>query len=174
MNLRGRGRRFVATLFFVVPSTFSCAGSPGRDTVPSSTDVVADAGGPPRSPEGYEYVARRPLAVVALAEARGVEPAIARAAIDHLADAVDACAADERKKGSPIEGAARLVAQIDGDGRVTGTTVRIDPGAGVAESAVLCLVAPARLITFPPVDGGLRGIAIEALWGRAIPGPEAR
>jgi hypothetical protein len=52
--------------------------------------------------------------------------------------------------------------------------VRIDPGAGIAESAVLCLVAPARLMTFSPVDGGVRGMAIEALWGRAIPAPEAR
>ncbi len=147
----------------------ACAGAAGRDTVPSSTDVVADAGAPSRSGEGYEYVARRPLAVVALAEARGMEPALARAAIDHLADAVDACAADEEKKGSPVQGAARVVAQIDGDGRVTGTSVRIDPGAGVAQSAVLCLVAPTRLMTFPPTDAGPRGMAIEALWGRGVP-----
>jgi hypothetical protein len=164
--LRG-GRRLL--ILSGVLSVVACAGGAGRDTVPSSTDVVADAGAPSRSAEGYEYVARRPLAVVALAEARGMEPAIARAAIDHLAEAVDACAADEEKKGSPAQGAARVVAQIDGDGRVTGTTVRIDRGAGVAESAVLCLVAPTRLMTFPPTDAGLRGMAIEALWGRGVP-----
>jgi len=142
--------------------------------VPTSTDVVADAGGPARSAEGYEYVARRPLEVVALAEARGIDPGLARVVIDHLADAVDACAADERRKGSPVQGAARVVAQIDPEGRVAGTSVRIDPGAGVAESAVLCLVAPTRVLIFPPVDAGVRGMAIEALWGRTVPaGPEA-
>ncbi len=176
MNPCGGNRALSASLFsavFAVPGIFSCAGSPGRDTVPASTDIVADAGGPSRGPEGYEYVARRSLAVVALAEARGLDPAIARAAIDHLADVADACAADERKKGSPVAGAARVVAQIDGDGRVAGTTVRFDPGPGVAESAVLCIVAPTRLMTFPPADGGLRGMAIEALWGQAMAGPEA-
>jgi hypothetical protein len=149
----------------VLTAALACAGPVGRDTVPSSTDVVADAGGPSRSAEGYEYVARRPLAVVALAEARGIEPLIARAAIDHLADTVDACAAEERRKGSPAQGAARVVAQIDGDGRVVGTTVRFEPGAGVAQSAVLCLLAPTRLMTFPRADAGARGLAVEALWG---------
>jgi hypothetical protein len=163
-----RGGPVLAVVFAVVSGP-SCAGASGRDTVPSSTDVLADAGTPSKSAEGYEYVARRPLAVVALAEGRGIEPSIARAAIDHLADAVDACAADEEKKGSPVQGAARVIAQIDGDGRVAGTTVRVDPGAGVAQSAVLCLVAPTRLITFPPTDAGLRGMAIEALWGRGVP-----
>jgi hypothetical protein len=164
----GDGRN-LARLAVVLSSCLSCAASAGRDTVPASTDVVADAGGSPRSAEGYEYVARRPLSVVALAEARGIEPAIARAAVDHLADAADACAADERRKGAPVQGAARVVAQIDGDGRVLGTNVRLDPGPGVAPSAVLCVVAPVRLLTFPPADGGARGIAIEALWGQRRP-----
>jgi hypothetical protein len=163
------GGRSPSRLAIALSSCLSCAASAGRDTVPASSDVVADAGGPSRSAEGYDYVARRPLSVVALAEARGLDPAIARAAVDHLADTVDACAADQRRNGSPVQGAARVVAQIDGDGRVLGTTVRFDPGPGVAPSAVLCLVAPVRLLTFPPADGGARGIAIEALWGQRGP-----
>jgi hypothetical protein len=136
--------------------------------------VVADAGAAARSPEGYEYVARRPLAVVALAEARGLDPAIARAAVDRLADSIDTCATDEGRRGALVEGAGRIVAQIDGDGHVTGTTVRVDPGAGVARSAVVCLVAPTKILVFPPADASVRGIAIEALWGRTIPSQESR
>jgi hypothetical protein len=136
--------------------------------------VVGDAGAATRSPEGYEYVARRPLAVVALAESRGLDPAIARAAVDRLADSIDACATDEGRRGSLVEGAGRIVAQIDGDGHVAGTSVRVDPGEGVARSAVVCLVAPTKILVFPPADAAARGIAIEALWGRTIPAQESR
>jgi hypothetical protein len=152
----------------------SCAGGAGRDSVPVSKDVVGDAGSAPRSPEGYEYVARRPLAVVALAEARGIEPAIARAAIDKLADSIDACATEEGSRGTLVEGAGRIIAQIDDNGHVSGTAVRVDPGAGVARSAVMCLVSPTKLLVFPPADAGVRGIAIEALWGKAIPAQGSR
>jgi hypothetical protein len=147
----------------------SCAGGT-RDVVPKSRDVqVVGAGTPAEGAQGYEYVARRPLALVALAEARGLAPATARDAIDHLADALDACATDRGRKGALVDGAARVVASIEPNGSVGTPNVRIGPGAGVAESAVICLVAPARLLTFPPVDAGSRGIAIEALWGRLIP-----
>ncbi|HXN32417.1 MAG TPA: hypothetical protein VN894_11165 [Polyangiaceae bacterium] len=147
----------------------ACAGG-GRDFVPESRDVrVLDASATPEGAQGYEYVARRPLALVALAEARGIEPAMAREATDRLADALDACATDQGRKGSPVGGAARLVAAIEANGNVGTPIVRIDPAAGAAESAVMCLVAPARLLMFPPVDAGVRGIAIEALWGRLIP-----
>jgi hypothetical protein len=143
--------------------------------VPVSKDVVAaDAGAAARSAEGYDYVARRPLAVVALAEARGLDPAIARAAVDRLADSIDACATDEGRRGSLVEGAGRIVAQIDADGHVAATTVRVDPGEGVAKSAVVCLVAPTKILVFPPADAGSRGIAMEALWGRTIPSQESR
>lgn len=136
--------------------------------VPESHDVrVIDANA--ESTGGYEYVARRPLALVALAEARGIDPALARQAIDHLADALDACATEQGRKGIPIDGAARLVAPIEPSGGVGSPNLRVDPGAGVAESAIVCLVAPARLLMFPPVDAGVRGIAIEALWGRLVP-----
>ncbi|MGA7118813.1 MAG: hypothetical protein WBY94_01885 [Polyangiaceae bacterium] len=146
---------------------WSCAGG-GRDVIPESRDVrVIDASA--ESNGGYEYVARRPLALVALAEARGIDPAVARQAVDHLADALDACATEQGRNGPPVQGAARLVASIEPDGNIGAPNVRVDPGPGVAESAVVCLVAPARLLMFPPVDAGLRGIAIEALWGRVIP-----
>ena len=137
----------------------SCAGAggEGHDVVPESRDVrVMDAGGAGGS-QGYDYIAKRPLAVVALAEARGIDPVVARAAIDHLADALDTCATDQGRKGTLVDGAARVVAQIDGDGAIAGTSVRLDPGPGVAENAVVCLVAPLRMLTFPSADAGARG-----------------
>ena len=144
----------------------SCAGAgdEGRDVVPASHDVVGGAA-TAESAEGYDYVARRPLAVVALAEGRGLDAVIARAAVDRLADRLDACVTDEARKGGPVEGAARVVAQIDANGAVAATQVRIDPGGNGASSAVGCLVAPMKLLTFPPADHEGRGIAIEALWG---------
>jgi hypothetical protein len=158
------------------PVLFSCAGNEsrgGRDTVPASRDVrVLDGGAAAQSSQGYEYVARRPLALVALAEARGIAPDIARRAIDRVADALDLCATDKGRAGSHVEGAARIVAPIESNGSVGAPSVRIDPGSGiggVAESAIVCLVAPIRMLTFPAVDSGARGIAIEALWGRIVP-----
>jgi hypothetical protein len=153
----------------------SCAGAGGdaRDVVPESHDVVVDAGARARSAEAYEYVARRPLAVVALAEARGIAPDVARAAIEHLADAVDTCVTEEGRKGALLEGAARVIAQVDTSGNVAGVSLRVDPSAGKARDAVLCLVAPTKLLTFPPTDAGVRGLAVEALWGRALPAPDA-
>jgi hypothetical protein len=154
----------------------SAGGPRGRDTVPESRDVrVADPGGPVEATAGYAYVARRPLALVALAEARGIAPDIAREAVDRLADALDTCASvgtaatDRGRSGGRTEGAARVVAPVEEDGTVGAPSVRIDPGEGVVESAIMCLVAPVRLLRFPPVDAGARGIAVEALWGRLIP-----
>ena len=146
----------------------SCAGAggEGHDVVPQSHDVqVRGTDGANPAAQGYDYVAKRPLAVVALAEARGLEADVARGAIEHLADALDTCATEEGRKGTLVSGAARLVVQIDGDGRIAGASVRIDPGAGVAQNAVICLVAPAKMLAFPPSDAGARGFAIEALWG---------
>ena len=99
---------------------------------------------------------------------------VAQAAVDRLADALDTCATDEGRKGTLVDGAARVVAQIDEKGNIAGTSVKVDPGAGVAQMAVLCLVAPIRMLTFPPADAGPRGFAVEALWGRVIPGATAR
>jgi hypothetical protein len=136
-----------------------------------SKDVLVESRGTERTAEGYDYVAKRPFAVVALAEARGVEPEIARAAVDRVADALDICVTERARKGQLPRGAARVVAQIGSSGAVEATSVRVDPGAGSTGGAVLCLVAPTRLLTFPSADGGARGFAIEALWGQ---GPDVR
>jgi hypothetical protein len=148
----------------------SCAGGGGRDMVPESRDVrVVDAGmAATESMRGYEYVARRPLALVALAEARGIAPEVAREAVDRLADSLDACASERAHKQDHVDGAARVVAPIEPNGSVGAPSMVVDPGPGVAESAVACLVAPVRLLAFPPADAGARGIAVEALWGRLI------
>jgi hypothetical protein len=114
-------------------------------------------------------VAKRPQAIVALAEARGIDQDVARAAIDRVADALDACAAEQSRRGALTNGAARVVAQIDERGLVSGTNVKIDPGPGVVTTAVACFVAPMKMLVFPPTDGGTapRGIAVEALWGQS-------
>jgi len=151
----------------------SCAGAggEGHDVVPQSHDVqVRGTDGTNPAMQGYEYVAKRPLAVVALAEARGLDPVVAHAAVDRLADALDTCATEQAHKGALVDGAARVAVQIDGDGNIAGTHVRFDPGPGVAENAVLCFVAPVKMLSFPPTDAGARGFAVEALWGRVIPG----
>jgi hypothetical protein len=151
----------------------ACAGTGGRDVVPESRDVIATTAAPAQGGQGYEYVARRPLAVVALAEARGLESITARAAVDRLADRLDACITDKAREGGPVEGAARVIAQIDASGAVSATQVRVDPGTSSASNAVVCLVAPMKLLAFPPADAEGRGIAIEALWGHVATPPSA-
>ena len=151
----------------------SCAGAggEGHDVVPPSHDVqVRGDDGHDPSAQGYDYVAKRPLAVVALAEARGLDPTVAHAAVDRLADSLDTCATDQGRQGRLVDGAARIAVQIDEMGNIAGSTVKIDPGPGVAENAALCFVAPVKMLTFPPADGGARGFAVEAIWGRVIPG----
>jgi hypothetical protein len=151
----------------------SCAGSggEGHDVVPPSHDVrvTGDDGSGP-SAQGYEYVAKRPLAVVALAEARGLDATTAHAVVDRLADALDTCVTDQGRKGRLVDGAARVAVQIDDSGSIAGSSVKFDPGPGVAENAALCFVAPVKMLTFPPADAGARGLAVEAIWGRVIPG----
>jgi hypothetical protein len=144
------------------------AGGGGRDVVPESHDVqVADAAPAASAGQGYDYVAKRQLAIVGLAEARGIDQAVARAAIDRIADALDSCAAEQGRRGALTKGAARVVAQIDERGIVSGTNVKIDPGPGVVTTAVACFVAPMKMLVFPPTEAGTaeRGIAVEALWG---------
>jgi hypothetical protein len=147
----------------------SCA--PGTiDVVPASHDVVVEAGVAQGSPQGYDYVARRPSAIVALAEARGIDLTVAHVAVDRLADALETCvAAHGRPSGMP-RGAARVVARVADDGTLAGTSLRVDPGAGGgADIAVLCLLAPVDTLVFPAADAGVRGFAIEALWGPRTP-----
>jgi hypothetical protein len=157
-------------LLVAMASLAGCGG--GRDVVPPSNDVIAN--GPPsaaRTPGGYEYVARRPGAVVALAEARGIPDGIVRAAVNQVADALASCAA-ERARAGDDGGAARLVAHVDRNGVVGAASLRLDPGAGPAASAVLCFVAPVKSLVFSPIDAGNeRGFALEALWGRSANGP---
>jgi hypothetical protein len=147
----------------------SCAGADragSRDFTVTSRDIrVADAGETVAA--GYDYVAHRPLAIVALAESRGLDEGTARAAVNALAETLDACTAREARNGTPARGAARVVAQIAADGSVAQTTVRVEPGGAVMENAVLCLLAPVKMLSFPAVDAGARGVAIEALWGLA-------
>jgi hypothetical protein len=160
-------RRGVVGLWAFVP--WACAGAAdgARDVIPQSRDVVIDAGSAKGDPQGYEYVAKRAVAVVALAEARAIPAEYAHAAVDRLADALDACVTDRSRHGTLVQGAARIVAQVGSSGAVEATQLRIDPGPGVAESALICLVTPAKLLVFPTTDGGARGFAIEALWGHA-------
>jgi hypothetical protein len=162
----------VRAALLVIAGTLSCGGAQ-RDSVPESHDVVvrqgaAPSAGGPSTDQGYEYVARRPLAVVALAEARGIDPTAAHTAVDRLADRLDACVTEQGRAGALPHGAARVIGQLDADGKVNGVNVRSDPGAGVATTAVLCLGAPARLLTFEPGAAQGRGFAIEAMWGPLV------
>ncbi len=157
------GLSLVASL---VLGVIACGGT--KDVIPETHDervaanVEADSGA-----ESYTYIARRPLGVVGLAEARGLPNDVARRAIDHLADALDTCATDLGRQGRLVDGAARVVAMIGGDGAVVGLNVKVSPGASVAANALLCVITPLKLTSFPPADAdaGSRGIAIETAWG---------
>jgi hypothetical protein len=129
--------------------------------------IVTDAGDP-KQQETYVYVARRPLAIVGLAEARGMDEALARATTDKIADALDTCATEQARQQKLVDGSGRVVAQIGAGGQVEGTKVTFEPGQGIVANGLLCLAAPVRLMTFPPNDGGARGFAIEALWGPGV------
>jgi len=157
-------RRWLVALASVSCAGRASDGDGGRGFVVASRDMRVAASA---DAEGYEYVARRPFGVVALAESRGIDAPTAHAAIDRLADALDTCASDDARRHPPVRGAARIVAAIGANGAPLQASLRVDPGAGVAESAVLCLLAPLKMLTFPPSDAGARGLAIEALWGPA-------
>lgn len=165
------GRRLGALAALLLPACAG-AGGDGQQAVATQDVRVLDAGGGAAAGEGaqgYDYVARRALGVVALAEARGIDPAVARAAVDRLADALDACVTEQGREGPPVEGAARIVARVESDGTVSAANLRVDPGAGTAATAALCLIAPLRQLSFGAADAGARGLAIEALWGH-LPG----
>lgn len=141
----------------------------GRDVVPESRDVHTPVDVPsttkPQTSDAYEYVARRPLGTVALAEGRGLSPELSSGAIDRLADMLQSCAGELQRQGKLVSGAVRVIAQIGPDGLVTGVNVKVAPGA--TANALLCVIAPVKLLTFPPSSadaGALRGMAIEAAW----------
>ena len=123
-------------------------------------EVAADAGGG----DGYEYVANRPSGVVALAEGRNLAPGEAVRLTERLADAFEACIRTERARGHFERGAARVVVIALPSGENGGVNPTLGEGSAIA---LLCLVAPAKLLSFSPsiADGGTRGIAIEAIWG---------
>lgn len=135
----------------------ACTPSP-RDVVPESRDV---RGAPSAAPaDAYAYVARRKHGVVALAEARGLAEADARALVDRLADGLERCATGLEAGQSLVPGAARIVA-VAGPNGVPALNVKLAPGDAVAQNALLCLVAPTRALTLP-AEGA--GFAIEATW----------
>ena len=164
----------------------ACAG--GRDAVPETHDVsgngTATADGV-TAEGGYDYVARRPRAVVALAEGRGLDRAVSVAATDKVADQMEACTEDLAKRGQLVRGAARVAARIGPGGNISGIAVKVAPGAAVAANAILCFIAPVKSLVFPALGAegadagggpsvggpgtgvtgaGDRGIALEATW----------
>jgi hypothetical protein len=168
------GSRTATVVLFATLAPFACAS--GRDVIPDSHDErgaapPADAG--PAAAGGYAYVARRPLGAVALAEARGIDDAIASRVVDRLADALAACAAGLAQTGKLVDGAARIAAEIAPDGTSTGLALTVAPGGPVAANAILCFITPFKLTSFPLASPhqGPRGIAVEATWGPGVAGP---
>ncbi len=156
--------------FALAASLLSTCAGPSRDVVPETREVhvVPTAITHTPAPEGYVYVAKRKHGLIALAEARGLSDDVAREAVNHLADELEACTTRLLAEGKLApEGAGRVVAQIGPDGPVTGLNVKAAPGASIAANLLVCVVSPLRLTTFPAAEGdaGQRGIAIEAVWG---------
>jgi hypothetical protein len=163
------GGRTSLALLALAAGIGACASGGARDTVPESHDVrVLDAGAPAAQGD-YEYVARRPLAIVGLVGERNMDLETAKRIVDRTADLLDACATGQAQKGQPHEGAARVVVQVNEQGVVEGMNVKYDPGSGVPESAGVCLLSPLQMMTFPPAAGDKRKFALEALWGSLPP-----
>jgi hypothetical protein len=147
----------------------ACGATAIREEVPSSrpervTSVRAD------DLAGYVYVATRTRSVVGLAEARNVPMIAARDAVDRLADGLDSCLREEERRGTATaNGATRVVAHVDPRGTVSETAVRISADPGAAKVAIVCLVAPMRLMAFPENTASDRGLAVEALWHGSSP-----
>ena len=143
-----------------------CACSPGGavDVADRSHDVVR----PPGSadpPEGYEYVIKKPHGTLALAEGRGLDRDVARRASERLAEGMERCLASLEKGAPIVPGAVRVVAPIDAAGAVGQPLVKVSAGGDAAATALLCLVAPVKMMAFPTGgDAGARGIAFEATW----------
>lgn len=125
----------------------------------------ADSGAAKRPPlEGYVHVARRDRVAIGLAEAREIEPRDAEDLVERLADRFEACAQKLENEGTLAPGAGRLVVLLDERGHVTATDAKLSPGSDVAGAALLCLLAPARALAYPPGKGARRGFAVEAVW----------
>ncbi len=144
----------------------SCAGA-NRDVVPETHDVRAGESGSDKQ-DSYAFIARRPMGFVALSNEHGLGPEIASGAVGHLADSLDACATGLARNGRLVDGAVRVSATIGPEGSVSVSHVTVAPGDAVAANALLCVIAPLKMITFTPVDAkAQRGIAIDASWGPA-------
>ena len=139
-----------------------------RDVIPETHDVrgvsvergAADSG-------GYEYVAKRPLCVLGLAESRGIDRDVAARVIDGLADSLQSCAENLSSDGKLVEGAARIAAEVSPGGTPGGLALKVSPGAAATANALLCFIAPFKLTSFPSTAPGAlpRGLAVEAKWG---------
>jgi len=138
----------------------------GRDVIPETHDVQGVAA-TPKDKGAYEAIARRPLGVVGLAEARGLDPAEAARVVERLADSLEACAEELARSGKLVEGAARIAAEVSPGGSPTGLALKVAPGAAVTANALLCFITPFKLTSFSPVEPSSprRGLAVEATWG---------
>lgn len=154
-------------------TTATTVGTATPDETSGDFVVTADGGArqlpnaPPRG-DTYVYLARRTLAVVGLAEARGLGTADAKAMVSRIADMLDACVVDAgQRTGRAPSGVARLVVQLAADGSVEGTKLTIPDGGSGAVLAIglRCLEAPVKLMSFPPSTAARRGFAIETKWG---------
>jgi len=140
---------------------------PQAPTVATPSASVAPTAGDPakKAPlDGYVYVARREHVSIGLAEAREIGPEDANRLVDQLSDRFEACAVKLEGQGLFASGAGRLVVLIDERGHVIGTDAKLAPGSDVAGAALLCLLAPARALGYPPGRGSRRGFAVEAKW----------
>jgi hypothetical protein len=162
-----RKSRFVAALVILLAALVAACSPSPRDVVPKSRDVRVQPGGDAGvNPEAYVYVARRTHGIVALAEARHMTDAEARAIVDRVANDMQECAQRLEAQGTLVEGAARIVAVASPNGTPL-LNVRLAPGDAVAQNALLCLIAPVRAISFPrnASPNAPPGLAIEATWG---------
>lgn len=151
----------------------ACSGGATTPKVPDDNagDIRVVDAGPSRTGDSYAYVTERPLAIVGMAEARGMSDEVAKRVADLIADRLDVCATEQAAANKLIDGGVRVVAIVDKGGAVTVArdNVKIDPEAATG-NALLCVVAPIMQLAFPPtMSPSQRGFAIEAMWGRAIP-----
>lgn len=149
--------------------------APESHVVVGSGQGVPAASGSPKPTGDYLYIAKRPQAIVGLADERGLGAPVAKAATDKIADTLDVCETTQSAGapgGAPYHGAARVAIFLAEDGTVADTRLTLDDTNDPAQLAIAlrCLEAPIKLMTFPAgpkdVDGKRRGFAVEATWGR--------
>jgi len=132
---------------------------------------------------GYVYVARRPLAIVALAESRELETALAIRVVDQLADVADTCLTNLGREGQLGAGALRIVLEWNDDGSLAGINRTFSPEKGALATGLLCVVHPAQTLVLAPLSAEekrsratrpmaeaarKRAMAIESTWGSSF------